>query len=259
MEVLDTRYGKLISSRKDAYIGRGLFEYGEFSEGEVELFRDILTKDSVVCDVGANIGAHTLAFSRIVRHVYAFEPLPTLFNALCGMIALNDLRNVQAYPVGIGEKEEVKSYLDLDFDRSLNNWGAAPLVDYNGSHGVRVLPLPFACDFLKVDVEGMELEVLKGAAAMIRERKPLLYLEDDRPKKHAELIHYIEQLGYRAYWHTPELFNEKNFYGKRENMFPEVCSLNIACFPKEYTVTNMTRAESETWPFQTARDWREAV
>jgi FkbM family methyltransferase len=232
MEVLDTRYGKLIASRNDVYIGRGLFEYGEFSENEVEFFRQVIDKESVVCDVGANIGAHTLAFSRLAKHVYAFEPVPTLFNALAGMVAINDLRNVDVYQVGIGATDTVMAYQNLDFDH-LNNLGASTLSKFEGERGVRVMPLNIPCNFLKVDVEGMELEVLQGAEKMIRQCKPLLYLEADRKEKFAALSEFIKELGYHAYWHLPPLYNPHNRLGKPKDIFDGVCSLNLCCFPYE--------------------------
>lgn len=232
MEVVDTRYGKLIASRNDKYLGRGLFEYGEFSEHEVELFRQFVTKDAIVCDVGANIGAHTLAFSRIAKHVHAFEPIPTLFNAMAGMVALNGLDNVTCYQVGVGEADGVMTYPALDFD-CVNNLGAGSLESFNGSRGVRVFNLDTPCHFLKVDVEGMESAVLKGAAPMIRECQPVMYVEADRKDNFPELLSVIRDLKYCAYWHTPFLFNERNFKKSTVNIFGEIASLNLLCVPFE--------------------------
>lgn len=230
MEVMATRYGALIASRHDVYVGRSLIEYGEFSEGEVELFRQFVKPSHIVCDVGANIGAHTLAFARLARHVHAYEPHPFLYCAVCGMVALNELPNVSAHNVGCYSRDGVLSYPPLDFAHD-NNLGAGALTKFDGVHAAKVIRLTQPCDFLKVDVEGMELEVLRGAVPMIREKHPVLYVEADREDKFAPLVAFIRELGYFPYWHTPRLFNPRNHAGKSENVWGEdIASINIVAF-----------------------------
>ena len=232
MDVAETRYGKLIASRKDLYLGRSLFEYGEFSEQEVELFRTLITKEMIVCDVGANIGAHTLAFSRLAGYVHAFEPNPYLFNALAGMVALNELKNVSIFHCGIGEKLSVMATMDLLTD-DINNLGAHHLEPSNGRTDVMVYPLDTKCHFLKIDVEGMELDVLKGAQKMIEECQPIIYMENDRENKADEVIRQIKSYGYTPYWHTPLIFNPDNFYKNETDVFGDnLCSINMLCVPK---------------------------
>ena len=250
MEVVDSRYGKLIASRSDVYLSRSLFEYGEFSEGEVEFFRQFITPESIVCDVGANIGAHSLAFSKMAKHVYAFEPVPLLYQALCGMIALNELRNVSAYNIGIGERETSMSYMDIEREE-YNNWGGASLLPFDGTHEIQIVPLEVPCHFLKVDVEGMELEVLKGAEKMIQQCRPILYVEADRQDKFKALHAYIKHLGYYPYWHTPLLYNPKNIKGNPRDIWPGMGSLNLACFPMKIEEGK----EAETWDFGQPHDW----
>lgn len=244
MEVVKTRYGQLIASRNDIYIGRGLFEYGEFSEAEVEFFRKVIQKNDIVCDVGANIGTHTLAFSRLARHVYAFEPQPMLYHALCGMIALNELSNVTTIHAGCYSREGTLSYAPLVMDQP-NNFGALSLQPFSPDRAIRVVKLITDCQFLKVDVEGMELDVLRGATEMIRRCKPVMYVEADRKEKFPALLDYIHTLGYRAYWHTPALFNPQNFNGKSEDIWGGVASFNLICSPEPVS----TWGESEAVEF----------
>lgn len=250
MEVVQSRYGQLIASRHDIYVGRGLFEYGEFSEGEVEFFRQVIKPEHIVCDVGANIGAHTLAFARLARHVHAFEPQPILYSALCGMVALNELKNVTAIHAGCFSREGTMTYPDMALGIP-NNLGAGTLQPYTGERSIRVTRLVTPCDFLKVDVEGMEIEVLKGAAEMIRAKKPVLYVEADRREKFEALMEYIRHLGYHPYWHTPSLYREDNFFGKKGDIWNGVHSLNVACFPCE--VPNLIAATS--FPHFEHKDW----
>jgi FkbM family methyltransferase len=230
MELVESRYGKLIASRNDKYVGGSLFEYGEFSEGEVEIFRQIVRKDHIVVDIGANIGAHTLALSRLAKHVYAFEPVPKLYHAVCGMIALNDLDNVTACQVAVSEREGRMSYLDIDWDQP-NNFGGAYLTSFDGDRSVNVIPMTIPCHFMKIDVEGMELQVLKGAQDMIREYMPGLYMENDRPERSEELIDFVRSLGYVPHWHCPSLYNPHNRNGSKRDIFEGVGSINMLCAP----------------------------
>src|SRR5436309_7187120 len=100
------RHGRMLYNIHDQYIGRSLDLYGEFSEGEVELFQQIVKPGDVVIDVGANIGAHTLWFAKTVGNgggVVAFEPQRLIFQTLCANLALNNVMNVMAFWQAVGE------------------------------------------------------------------------------------------------------------------------------------------------------------
>jgi hypothetical protein len=87
--------------------------------------------------------------------------------------------------------------------------------------------------FLKVDVEGFELQVLQGARNILANHRPLLYVENDRAAKSAELIQFLWEHGYRLCWHISPLFNAHNFRGNAENRYPQLCSFNMLGVPKE--------------------------
>jgi hypothetical protein len=79
----------------------------------------------------------------------------------------------------------------------------------------------------------MEKQVLDGARQTITRFRPYLYVEDDRPAKHAELIATLLDLGYRMWWHQPWLYNPGNLAGDSENLFPGIASFNLICLPSE--------------------------
>jgi hypothetical protein len=88
--VKQCRHGMMLYNVHDLYVGRSLDQYGEFSQGEIDLFGQILKPGQVVLDVGANIGAHTLWFAQTVGPsgtVLAFEPQRIVFQALCANLA----------------------------------------------------------------------------------------------------------------------------------------------------------------------------
>src|SRR5258707_14359705 len=99
------RYGHMLYNIHDVYVGRSLDLYGEFSEGEVGLFRQLVKPGDLVLDVGANIGTHTLFFSQRIGatgRVLAFEPQRIVFQTLCANLAINSATNVWCYPHAVG-------------------------------------------------------------------------------------------------------------------------------------------------------------
>jgi hypothetical protein len=133
-----------------------------------------------------------------------------------------------------------------------NNFGGLELTDPSAPRGQQV-PLVrlddlrlMRCNFLKVDVEGMELSVLQGGADMIRRLRPVIYVENDRPHLSGPLVKFIDSLGYDAYWHRPKLFNPNNFFGNRENVFGNIASINMLCAPKGTPVDGFAKVEVPT-------------
>ncbi len=232
------RYGQMLYNVHDMYIGRSLELYGEFSEGEVDLFRLLVRPGDVVVDAGANIGAHTVFFAERVGPqglVLAFEPQRLLFQTLCANLALNSIPNVVAIARGLSSAQGSMTIPILDY-ASTNNFGGISLSAGGAGEAVPVTPLDAfnlpQCALIKVDVEGMEEEMLRGSAELIARCAPILYVENDRPAKSASLIRYISSLNYRMYWHLPALFNAENFFGNGENVFGEIVSHNMICVPE---------------------------
>ena len=226
----------MLANDVDQYVGRSLLHYGEFSRGEAEIFEAVVQPGWRVADVGANIGAHTLVFSRLVSQegaVFAFEPQRLIFQMLCANLALNNVQNVFAYQVAIGSASATVGLHSLDMTRP-NNFGAAEIHALEGGgEKTQIVPLEEPCNFIKIDVEGMELEVLRGAEAMIKECRPVMYVENDRDDKSAALIDKIRSLGYVPRWHITMLFNPKNVRGNRENLWDGVASFNMLCLPED--------------------------
>ncbi|MFC1836118.1 FkbM family methyltransferase [Thermodesulfobacteriota bacterium] len=229
------RHGLMLYNRNDAYIGRALDLYGEFSEGEIDLFRQVVRKGNVIVEAGSNVGPHTPALSRLVGPngaVYAFEPQRIPFQALCANMALNSCTNVFCHPEALGERAGSIFVPHVDYD-SANNFGGLGLGGYETGERTPLVTLDSLeldrCHLIKVDVEGMEIEVLRGAQKTIETHHPVLYVENDRTEKSAVLIEHIMSLGYRLYWHLPPLFNPGNYFGNSENVFGKTVSVNMLC------------------------------
>ena len=251
------RSGPMVYNKHDIYVGGSLQKYGEFSVAEQQLFAQIVRAGTLIVEVGANIGAHTVELSRLTGfdgEVHAFEPQRIVFQTLCANLALNQCTNVFARQSAVGEKVGTIAVPAID-PTIRDNFGGVSLREPMFGEVVPLvtldsLDLP-ACHLLKVDVEGMEAEVLKGGKRLIDAHRPIMYLENDRAERSEELLTIVEELGYRAYWHLARLFNSANFYGDAADIFPDIDSINILCVPKETKgmVEGLTPVKSprDTW------------
>ena len=237
LRVKQCRHGAMMYLPADLFVGRSLDLYGEFSEGEVALFAQILKPGMFVVDVGANIGAHTIFFAKAVGpggRVVAVEPQRILYQILCGNLALNAIGNTFAQHAGLGSAPESILVPPLNYAAS-HNFGGLALGEFTEGEQVPVttldaLALP-ACHLLKIDVEGMEAQVLQGARQTLARHRPILYVENDRTEKSAALIALLFELDYRLFWHLPPLFHADNFFGHAENVFGGFVSINMVGVP----------------------------
>ncbi len=168
------RHGLMLYNLNDIYLGTMLDRYGEFSEGEADFFAQALRPGMTAVEVGANIGAHTVHIARCVGpqgRVLAFEPQRGVFQLLCANLALNGLEQVEPHWAAVGRAAGSITVPRLD-SRKPMNFGGLALGAAERGELVRLVTLDSfdlpACHLLKIDVEGMEAEVVAGAGATIR-------------------------------------------------------------------------------------------
>ncbi|MBU6497403.1 MAG: FkbM family methyltransferase [Rhodospirillales bacterium] len=237
------RHGPMLFNRHDQYVGASLATYGEFSPGEMVLFAKLVGAGAHVVEVGANSGAHPVGLAQLVGpsgRVHAFEPQRIVFQTLCANLALNSCTNVLARHEAAGAEAGEILVPALAPDRT-NNFGGLSLRGATSGERVTLrrlddLALP-ACHLLKIDAEGMEVEVLRGAAASVAAHSPFLYVENDRTERAAELVALLLGWNYQLYWHTPPLFEPENFAGEAANIFGVTASLNLLCVAAERNIT----------------------
>ncbi len=246
LRVARCRYGLMLYNIKDTFIGRSLVLYGEYLENEIALYRQLLREGDVVVDGGANIGCFTLFFARAVGTggaVLAFEPQRMIFQMLCANMALNGLANVGTWQAGLGAEAGLMKVPPMNYG-TFGNFGGVALTTEGAGEPVPVRPIDSLglqrCNLIKIDVQGMESEVLEGADATIGKFRPLLYVENDLKDKSPALIQQLFDLDYRLYWHCPAMFNEDNFYKHKENVMVRRekgkvlrrLNINMLCVPK---------------------------
>jgi FkbM family methyltransferase len=236
------RHGYFLANRFDGYIGLGLIRYGEYAEAEWQVLNQLIEPDSTVVEVGANIGSHTVSIAKKVGpagRVIAVEPQRVIHQYLSANISLNQLGNVECHWAACGSEAGEMIVPPLNyFAHELQNFGGLSLAAGGAGEPVRVLPLDDImrgrpANLIKIDVEGMEAEVLRGGTNLILTSRPIIYAENDRPAKSDELLTLLWSLNYRTFWHIPKLFNPANFFGDDENIFANTGSFNLLCVPTE--------------------------
>ncbi len=189
--VIDSVYGKIVVNRHCAYQAEALIKTG-YPHIESELAKILsivrsLPEKSVIVDAGANIGLVSIPIAQEIKAkggvVHAFEVQRMMFYALCGSAALNDLDNLHAHNKALGSSADTVSAGQPNYSIP-QDFGLYSLVDPVTSSSREDVPvvaiddlrLP-RLDFLKIDVEGMELEVLRGARRVIRDFAPWCWVE----------------------------------------------------------------------------------
>jgi FkbM family methyltransferase len=235
------KHGTFLYNVHDGFIGTSLELYGQWCEGEMEALGQIIKPGDVVLDIGANIGTHTIFFSRRVADqgvVVAFEPQRLVFQNLCANVALNALTNVIAKQQGVGRRAET---IRLPVINPLQdvNFGALPMRDDPNGEPVEVIridDLPIGrCNLIKIDVEGMECDVLEGARESIGKHRPILFVENNTLDRSAAIVALIDSLEYDAYWHISSYFDPANFFQNRTNVFAHFTpEANLICVHRNY-------------------------
>src|SRR5947209_3861416 len=120
------RDGFLVYNANDIYGGGQIERYGEESEIETRLLKQLCGPGSVVVEVGANMGMRTVPLARRVGpggFVYAYEPQRLIFQVLCANLALNSIPNADARPAAVGAERGSVEIPNVDYTRR-NNFGA---------------------------------------------------------------------------------------------------------------------------------------
>lgn len=204
-------------------VGYQMLTYGCFDPDEVDFAVQLLLRrhryfgDGVVgLDLGANIGAHTIEWARALHgkgSVVAIEAQERVYYALAGNIAINNCFNAQALHGAIGAKEgvldiPVPNYLiastfgSLELRQTARSEFIGQKLDPSRTQKVRMLTIDGLqlqrLDFIKIDVEGMEMEALEGGLHSIERLRPIMLIESIKSDKDA-IKAFAEQFGYKVF------------------------------------------------------------
>lgn len=228
--VAETRYGEFRFFTHDEPIGMSLRRYGEWAEREIDLLRSFLRAGDVVLDIGANIGTHTVPFSLAVGprgKVIAFEAQPEVCQLLQQNVVRNAGGNTTVLAAIAGKEVGTAAVPRLDYGAHFN-FGSVSTILEPETDSADLVPVPCRsvdslaldrCDFMKIDVEGAELDVLKGAEATLQRHEPVLFLECNFIGKGLGVIQFLAKRGYRCFYCSTAAYNPANFRNAVENVF----------------------------------------
>ncbi|MEY2411393.1 MAG: hypothetical protein QOF48_4063 [Verrucomicrobiota bacterium] len=204
---------KFLLNTKDI-IGWNIFVHGSYERETNRLLREHVKPDDVVIEVGANNGSETVLLGRLVGaagQVHAFEPIPHVRQQLAVNVMLNELdQQVRLCALALGEKKgDVIFHL---MPRSAPNQGNSSKIAFQEASEKLVVPQTTLdlwaaganlqrLDLLKMDIQGSELDLLRGGVETLRRFRPIIFTEADTLGDHSlsDLWHMFNSLDYRVF------------------------------------------------------------
>lgn len=185
--IIETYDGRKIRINPQSESYKFMYFTGEYERAISEVISKIVRKGEICFDIGANIGWYSTLLAKIVGasgEVHAFEPVPTIFEKLKENISLNNLtENIKVNNLALGE---VTKNVELNIFENLPE-GHASLSDFGRTdaikHPSKMITLDSYIDnneiknvtFLKIDIEGGELLMLKGADKLFLQEIPPMF------------------------------------------------------------------------------------
>jgi len=248
--------GTFLLSDNDLHISRSLKAFGSYDDECLSTVLNLIRPGDVVLDIGANIGSFTVPMAAKVATgddhaggmVFAFEALQMNFHALAANLALNGLSMYVHAQVAALDEEDGKVFNIPRIDsRTAANFGSISLprasravdsIDASLPGNVRVLSdrlvtrtldsfdFPKCPSLIKIDVETMEVPVLKGGVKMLELCRPIIHAENNCVKTSPPLLELFTAMDYTCYWDVHQLRNPNSASGV-------LTSINNLCLPSE--------------------------
>ncbi|MGC5775195.1 FkbM family methyltransferase [Paenibacillus pabuli] len=231
IHLADGRMYNLNPDRMDIIVY--LLKAGTIEPDETAFIGRFLKPGDIVFDIGANAGWFSILFSQLVGsqgEVHAFEPLPDAVHSLMENMELNKCFNMYIHPFAVSKENgkgnifipanQLSTQSSLSFDSIVGKGMKMPCDIISLDTFVKERRFT-KIDFIKIDAEGFEIEVLKGSTTLLETFKPVLMVECLTEQAFLQLKELLEPKGYRFYVLKDTLL-EENIYistDKETNVF----------------------------------------
>jgi len=163
-----------------------------------QLLAEHLRSSKVFYDIGAHVGFYSLLASGLMSSgiVYSFEPVPRNVFYLRRHLSLNNAGNVRVMQIAISDHDGSDAFQEVS-DRASGHLGSGSLpVDVRSIDSLLVRQELAPPDCMKIDVEGEELKLLRGATACVTRYKPTIFLGTHSEQLYVECKGLLCDLGY---------------------------------------------------------------
>ncbi len=202
-----THWGDMWFPIEDIAIGPLLEKHGVYSPAELDLILLHSAPGKILLDVGAHVGSFAVPAALEGAEVYAFEYHPDLYRCLEKNVMAHKLSSMTIVNAAVGAENTTCKTQPLKIEGPINTGASHVTVSETGDTLTRCITLDSMtlthCDFIKIDVEGMESEVLEGARNTIQTHKPRCYVEIHDDEQMEKCCTFFRRMNYQIMTHNP--------------------------------------------------------
>jgi FkbM family methyltransferase len=235
----ETRVGTIAVYKNDNVISYALRLLGEYCHAEIEIMSNFLNEKSLYIDIGTNIGYHILGVHKNTgAKCLGFEPHPKHFAV--ASYNCQDYTDIALVNAAVSDTTGDVILTDFDVDK-ITNYGEVKSPDDEGqktitSSSIRLDDIKLSgCTLMKIDVEGNEMRVLRGAEQTIEKFKPVILYEAMDVEVWKECVSFMTSKGYKQYWVISKTNPLSETFKPRpeENPFGHSSVPSVLCIPEE--------------------------
>ncbi len=175
-----------------------------------DYFKPYIKENTTILDCGAYVGSHTILMKKLNRNndIFAFEMMPEHYKIIQDNIKLNNFDNILTFNVALGDKIDRIKLPNVNYNKENTNYGGTAFYMNRDIIDIPLVTLDYIMpfikkpvSFIKIDVEGNEINLLKGAKELITKYKPIIEIEiwDSLYDAfiNSDIWKFLEQLDYK--------------------------------------------------------------